>query len=249
MHHCLAYWTTALAQNASLTALGVLNDPVIPQQNGRYQMPFNARILGAQGFIPDVSVARLDAPSLRRISLPYITPVIAALAPPDMCPLPYEGGGGPDLEKTEELAFVASRGGAGTSDAAGVVFITDRMVAAPTGPIITIHGTAACVPTKGLWGQGAITLDQTLPSGRYAVVGLDVYGTNTQLARLIFPGQVFRPGCITQQAIGQFNGMQFRYGRFGLYGYFDSFAQPQVEVFGSGTATTQDVFLDLVKVS
>jgi hypothetical protein len=95
---------------------------------------------------------------------------------------------------------------------------------------------------------GNLTLEQDLPSGVYAVVGLDAVGATTQALRLRFPGATIAPGCLVQQAAGQFFLGTFRYGAFGSFGSFDFNQPPTVEAIGAAGAQAITVFMDIIKV-
>ena len=249
MHHLLASYTNDLAQDASNVALGAITDQAVNISNGRYQFIQDVQIKAALGLIADGTNLRINTPSLRRITLPSIAPIQAAVAPSDWPPIIYYDEYGPIIEKTEELSLEASRGGAGAGDAFAFLWCQYAKRMAPPGAIYTLRATSTITVAEGAWAAGNITLDQTLPAGRYAVVGMAAYGTNLLAARLIFPNQTPRPGVVAQQAAGQWNDDMMRMGRFGLFGEFVSYAQPMLECIGSGANTAQTVFLDVVKVS
>lgn len=249
MFHTLAFYTNDLAINASLVALGTVTDQIIPVQNNRYQTVEDWTAFAAYVGIPDCTAARINAPSLRRISLPYISPMSLTALPANVPPLIMYGDFGPRLERTEELTIEASRGNVAAADAYALLWVRARQKMATPGPIITVQLTTSITIAEGVWTAGNITLTQTLPAGRYEIVGMDAFGTNLLAARVIFPGGGYRPGVLAQGAQGEWNQMDSRFGRMGAFGTFDSFAQPLVECFGVGAGTSQIIYWDLVKVS
>ena len=90
-------------------------------------------------------------------------------------------------------------------------------------------------------------MEQTLPQGRYAIVGMDVIGTNLAAARLIVPGAFFRPGCLGRNAVGNVPNPVFTDGSLGVWGIINSVNLPALETFAIGANTTQTVYLYLVR--
>ena len=91
MFHTLAFYTAALASAAANTPLGVLTDQSFGQQNGRYQTPVDMRITAAYVAGDSLLNARVNTPSLRTISLPYIDPIATVLVNPGAGPVPLYG--------------------------------------------------------------------------------------------------------------------------------------------------------------
>lgn len=97
-----------------------------------------------------------------------------------------------------------------------------------------------------------MVLAQGLPSGRYQVVGMDCIGTTLIGARLAFPNAGPRPGCLGRASLAVFPhpASLFRAGNLGPFGEFDSYAQPQIEVFASSAAAIVFTgYLDLIQLS
>lgn len=249
MFHLLGFYTANLALSASNVALGVPVDQVIPTQNGRYQAPEDWRAFAAYGGIDTPVSLRINTPSLRRVSLPYITPISGTALPANVPPVLLWGQNQPQIEKTEELTLEASRGAVAAADCFALLWVRTRDWMATPGPSYTVRGTATITGSAGTWQAGSITLDQTLPAGKYQVVGMEGFGTAVLAARLIFPNQVYRPGVLCQQAVGEWSLQDFRYGKQGVFGEFVSYAQPMLEIFCTAASAAQTVFLDLVKIN
>jgi hypothetical protein len=119
---------------------------------------------------------------------------------------------------------------------------------------LTLKATYSITPgTIYTWtGAQTLTFETTFKGGWYAIVGMNVEDPGTLFARLIFPvgqayqGRILRPGCIVQQAYGNRPDPRFM-GRLGLYGYFNSFEQPYIEIFSTTTsAHTGDCRFDVI---
>lgn len=241
-----------VAQNAVYDSLNAVTDQSQTiSSNGKFIFPQRYKIVQAAVMGTALTNARLDAPSLRNLVLPQIYPVIVAAAPPDQPPISWLGDYGPTLQTNEEFTIDVSHAGAGADDIFAAVFLQDQGSAAPGGPAFTLYGTATITHVKGSWVLGPLTLDQTLPSGRYAVVGFDAVAANAFAVRLVFPGlNQWRPGVIANASYGRRSWMdRNRMGRMGAWGEFFNTAQPQVEVLGhtAGSASVA-VVIDVIKV-
>ncbi len=249
MHHLLGFWTTNLATPSTNVGLGVLTDTVVPVQNNRYQMPWDATILAAYGGGNNAVDLRINAPPFRLISLPYVTPLQAQPIPSNAAPVQNLGSGQLTVGRTNEVLLEASTTGGVAADFGAALWITPGFRSAPVGPIYTVQWT--CTPTlvKGAWVLSAINFTQILPAGRWAIVGMEVFGANTMLDRVAFADQVYRPGVLVRNAVGGWIDQTFRAGNFGKFGEFVSYAQPNVEFLGTAAgANAQIGYFDLVQI-
>ena len=118
----------------------------------------------------------------------------------------------------------------------------------------TIRGTAAITATAlgNAWGAGAITFEQSLEAGMYAVVGMKMLSATAIAARLIFPNQGARPGCIGYATpltgVGAIENPMFRNGNLGIWGTFSHTSPPQLEIMAAAADTAEEVYLDVVKI-
>jgi len=104
----------------------------------------------------------------------------------------------------------------------------------------------------------ALTFEQGLRGGTYAVAGAQLQGTNVLAFRLVFPhmpnykGRFLRPGYLASQAVGDQmydpNGMGPGY--FGIAGKFATFEPLQIEIWASSSSSIAcAVLLWLIRVS
>lgn len=246
--HTFAYYTNDLALSAADVALGTVSDVLLNVNSGGYLMPENWRLFAAYVGIPDATEAYLDSPSLRRLFLPFLDPMSLTALPANNPPIIELGQNGYDLLKTEIVKVVASRGAVAAADAYTLLWAGPRRHAAPVGPVFTMRATSAVVTAEGTWTTGALTFDQTLPPGEFAVVGMSSYGTNLLASRLVLKNTAYRPGILAQGAQGEWNQPVFRNGNFGLFGRFTNYDPPQIDCFGVGATGTQIHYLDIVKL-
>lgn len=241
-----------VAQNADLTNLTPVTDPLVTVQNSRFIFPFQADIGCMLVNIPDGSRARINTPSMRSVALPEIYPTKVTAENGTNPPIQGPMWGTLRIPMNDEFGIDVSRAGAGAADCYAGLWYAPSRTPAPGGPVITLRTTATLTLTVGTWVVGNLTFDQALPYGRYAVVGMQATVGDAMFARLAFPGQTqYRPGVPVVEAYGSYvNPQVFRMGEFGLFGVFDSTAQPLIEVLGHTAGAEAGVYLlDLIKIS
>ncbi|MAH48063.1 hypothetical protein CMI37_19730, partial [Candidatus Pacearchaeota archaeon] len=127
------------------------------------------------------------------------------------------------------------------------VWLSDGALAPVNGDIRTIRATLAISLVVTGWTNGAITFPVSLKAGRYQVVGMRCVSTNGVFARLVFPGQAWRPGVpIVNDEVDR-DAPLFRNGAAGVWGEFDSASPPTVDAIGV-TDSSQELFLDLIYI-
>jgi hypothetical protein len=133
-----------------------------------------------------------------------------------------------------------------------VVFLADRMVAAPAdGQLFWLGGgtTGTASPLQWTPIQGSGGAGGALPAGTYGVVAMEHRSATAIAARIQFPGATYRPGVISvRDAFSQTNPT-FYTGPFGIVGTFESFAPPVLEVLCAEPDTEHDMFLGVIKLS
>lgn len=246
--HTLGFYTGSLASDASNVALGTVSDQMVYSVNNQFQMPKNVTLVAGYASNDAYTSVRINAPSLRRLYFPQIDPVESTLSPANNPPINVFGDMGPRLEMTEGVSVEASRGTATASAAAALLWISDGGIQTVGGPIYSMLATSAVTIAAGTWAAGPLTFSQTLPAGRYMMVGMASYGTNLYAARMVFINGGFRPGVLAQQAYGQYSLDQFRRGNMGSFGSFDNTTLPSIECMGTGAGTSQTHILDLIKI-
>jgi len=151
------------------------------------------------------------------------------------------------LDPFESLELQCNTDNAGAAQHWGFALLSDGSQSPVNGRIYTVRATAAVALTVNTWQNGALTFDQTLPVGRYQVVGMRARGTNLVAARLVFVGGINRPGVFAVNAIGDHDPIKFRHGGFGVFGEFHTNTPPTVDCAGV-TDTAQQFLFDLIRV-
>lgn len=251
MFHTLCYGGAVVASVNNQNVSAAVDNVITTSANNKYIMPDRVRVMAAAALNDLITRARINAPSLRNEGLPEIFPLRRNAAPatnPDVC---YWRDMGPTLQKNEEVGLEISDGVSVTLNASGAIWIYDKIDAIPAGKRMRIFATSTITLVANAWASGNLTLDQTLPFGRYAVIGMAVVCTNAFAGRLIFPRTgVWRPGVLASPTIGQTDFAQyFMAGNVGKWGEFESVAQPLLELFGiTAGAQTASVVLDMVQL-
>jgi len=129
-------------------------------------------------------------------------------------------------------------------------------------PTHSITGLSTTDPTAGTWSTLPITWDQSLPRGRYAVIGMQVgvYKASGPVyggARLIFLETTWRPGVIVRGGEGAYLGMASIHPAL-LYGErwplmneisFDHDEMPDMEVMEGAANEEHSIELLLQKIA
>jgi hypothetical protein len=245
----LVGWSEAQSYGAILAKIAAIADPHVRVEGNNIVVPSLNKLAGILGIGAYISDLQLDAPSLRRTALQDISKLCIAAEP--TVPTPWE-----DLfEKPRTLdvaeplsAAVSNSATASTTRVSVLAFLSDGKIEPVPGEIFTVRASAGATLTPYTWTNAALTFRQTLPAGKYAVVGMRAQSDGLIAARLVFPGSPWRPGCIGFDTMSDVDVDRFRMGKAGVWGIFDHVAPPTVDFLSSSADTSEIVWLDLVKV-
>lgn len=252
------FHTVAFSADYVTTNIGGLTTPVVDNtvfiSGNNLNIPSGLNnLFGAIPFATTggaSTTAQLQSPSLRETFFPDLNPKpIAATA--GTLPTIFELFDNPvPLVVNEGLNYFDDASSAATAGQHGaVVFLSDgSRTPVVKSKIFTMRATATITLVKSTWVNGALTFGQTLPVGKYDVVGLRAEGTGLLAARINFigPSAVTRPGCPAQATSQVSDVIAFRMGRLGVWGTFDSTTPPSIDCLGV-TGTTQVFYFDLVQ--
>jgi len=247
----MVYTTVAWYEAAAKTleAIDAVPDEHVTGSGDDITIPIGLdQVVGIQLTGATLARARLSSPSLRRIWLEELNPFASTLGliPSDPIIALIDRMADPiPLTASEKLNVLVTCAAAG---ACAVVFLADGPIEPVHGDIRTIRATATIADEAGKWVSGPLAFDQTLPAGRYQVVGFRCLDAHGIAARLLFVGQWPRPGCVCGDDVEAIADTPFRWGNPGVLGEFEFDQPPQMEVLSDGTGVAQEVYLDLIQV-
>jgi len=242
----LAGWSQSVDQ-PTVAPISALADPVLTVSGNNIQVPDWANYLvGAAGVGVNLTRFQIQSPSLRRILNYEVAPLNYQATPlnpavqADLFDHPIQ------LDPYEQLQAYCAEDGAGATRMNGLIWLGDGKLDQVTGPVFSMRATASVTLTAYAWTNTAITFDQVLPVGNYAIVGARFFSTGLIAFRFVLQGQTARPG-----ALGQIDNLKAilsnqREGGWGNWGVFNSTSQPTMDFLSSSADTSETGVIDLV---
>ena len=248
MHHTCA--TFVAAGNTANTNQPPVQDGIMVIQNSHFLPQRDMYLL--YGYHSGVTEqrARITTPKTRQISPIFIRPINAALLPATLTrPADYRSNPF-RLAALEEIAVESTNSAVGPNNSFTVLGLSPGPSNPPaSGDVYTMRGTGTGTAGAAAWTQIVMTWADTLPAGRYQCVGLNASSATMIAARLIFDQQAWRPGCIGGVDETTIQDQMFRFGGLGVWGEFNAYAMPNVEVLCNAADAAYIVYLDLIRIS
>lgn len=250
MFHIVA-WEESIDPGGALVTINAIREEMLFTSGDDIRVHVSMpNIIGKAATINDASAARaqIQSPSLRVMTNLDVEPVVAALtfgSPPEASFHPQSAI---PVVADEALNFAVQSDPVSAVLHRGFVWLADAAQQPIAGQFFSVRATSAIALVTGTWVNGNLVMSQTLPTGRYQVIGMRARGTNLVAARLVFPEQIARPGVLAVNAIGDEDPWSFRRGMAGVWGEFLNTVPPTVDALGT-TDTAQTYILDLVRVS
>lgn len=246
--HMAAYFGS-VSNTGSNNDTPAVNDGILTISNTHFVLPVPGKVMAAMGLGANLNRLQLNTPSLRYVGLPSVEPINQSLTVPSPANYVDFTANPIPIPPIDEIAMMFTNGGAAAeNETAGVIFSFQFKPVMP-GAIYRLRGTATITGATGTWANGSITMDTTLPQGRYAMVGADVIGTNIAFARFIFPGAGWRPGVFARNALANILPRINIDRSLGVMGEFESINLPNLEILCTGANTAQTVYLDLIRLT
>jgi len=244
-----AYFQTV--DNDSLAAINPLADETVFVSGKDIMVPagynnlVGATYIGASG-----EEAVLDSPALRSISRLSISPLDVAAEPNSLDHFVDYSMNPPQVEPGEALNALTENSGSSAVDQTVGVWLSDGPVTPVTGANSRIIRATATMPSGAdQWVNAQLSFDIDLPAGTYSVIGFKVVEATTLLGRLIFPQQGLRPMVVGSDSVGDVQHDPFLRGNYGSLGQFQNFVPPKVEILKTGSGTSLEAYLNVVKVA
>lgn len=235
--------------SAVLVPTAALADPSMTVSGDNIQVPeYASMLVGAYAIGANVTRAQLQSPSLRRILNYEIRPVNVGAEPLSPPVTGLFNGSAIQLDVDEQLQAHMAEDAAGASAVTILVWLSDAGLAPIDGEIFTVRVTNATTLVANTWTNGALTFDQVLPVGKYAIVGARFESAGLVAFRFLFQGQTARPGGLGCDAAADLEMKGQRGGGWGSWGEFNSTNPPTVDFLSISADTSQVGLLDLIKV-
>lgn len=248
MFTTVAFYVAAGSSPTTLTEVAVLADQSVNYSANDLTVPKLSKLMAVLGIATDIERLQVEAPSLRDLFLEEISPLVRAQVPtgPD--------GGVVNMTRsplelvTSEVLNVLLENTANTYASYILIWLCDDAPQEVQGDIHTVRAVPATAPTAFAWTHSILTLSQSLPVGRYALVGAAWVDASGIAARFKVTGYPWRPAC-PASTIGLGDQYDlFRKGKLGTWLEFDHDSPPTVDLL-SGSTTAGEIFLDLIKLS
>jgi len=235
--------------SATLVPTAALADPSMTVSGDNIQVPdYAPNLLGCVAIGANVTRAQIQAPSLRRIinlevdplnvNAEPLSPPLAAMPLPS--PLPLDVG--------EQLQAYMSEDATGASQVTILAWLVDKAIEPVSADIYSVRVTAATTLVAYTWTNAALTFDQVLPVGRYAIVGANFQSAGLLAFRFLFQAYTPRPGGLGRDAASDLALPGQRRGGWGVWGDFHSTTPPTVDFLSISADTSEVGVLDLVKL-
>jgi hypothetical protein len=249
----LAAWYESVDPAGAYDQLNAVPDQALTVSGVNVQVPALNKIVAMAGGAENTVAPRLRlaAPVLRTKSLFQIAPLSTASAG---AVEPLSPHSIVDLRKTplqmvtgEQLVMELLSNPAAAQIQWALAWLADGPIEQVTGDVFTVRATASATLTAGSWTNTALTFDENLPRGRYAIVGMKAISAGLIAARLVLPDIKWRPGVLGNDLVEDIEWPGFRYGGMGVFGEFedvDGFTADFLSVSGD---TAETVYVDLIQ--
>jgi hypothetical protein len=243
----LAAFTEAIDATAN-TDVNFLSDDYLDLVNNHARLRSPMSLYAAHAQSATLNRVRIDSPSIRLVGNPFIRPIQAALLPAndpnlmDLSRSPFK------LQVGEEIAIQATAAPAMTERFFALLWLADRLTPVPVGDIYPIRFTSATAAVADAWTTLAITLDQAIAPGEYALIGSEHQSTNAIAHRWIIPDKPWRPGALSVTAVGNRTHKLFYQHGLGEWGRFLNTSLPQLQVLCDGADAAHVGWMYIVRI-
>jgi hypothetical protein len=247
MIHVVAFGSS-ITNSGALVQINQIPDGIIPPAgNGLLIPPQFKYILGVAAIGASITRAQLASASFRDYGNMDLLPVNIGTVYESPVrwqnwldqPLPISG--------PVELDAFAAQAGAGAEFDYLIAWLWDGVLQKPTRRPLSVHATASATLVAKKWTAVAMTLDNGLDQGTYALVGARAKSA-TGLAFRVVPNDNSsnRCGGLMVQAVDGYDlGLQ-RLGGLGTWTTFTNYNLPQFEYLAVSADSSEDMILDLI---
>ena len=248
MPFTLVAWAESTTAAKTMYAINAVPDPHLRVSDDDVWVPSALPMLAGCIFMGvNLTEARIESPTLRTLTPIDVLPFELAVKPSSNPKAVLQPMAPKTVGATEALNAKISATAA--NKLCALAFLCDGPLAPAVGEIFTVKCATSITTTPYSWTNAALIFAQSLPSGRYAIVGMRAKASNLIAARLVISGFAWRPGCIGCQAYNDMERLEFRHGRMGTWGEFDHDIPPTVDFLSQDADTNPEVWLDLIKLA
>lgn len=246
VHTVVAYFENVACDG--LDFVNALADQHVTYVDDDITIPEMNAIMGVHCLGTGIIDARLLSPSLRRMWNLDVFPFVGAAAKPIAGNLLMDMHENPlPLVVSEKLNLQVDNGNV-ANNMYGIIFLTNGYQTPEKGEIFTIKSENTTALVANTWSNQPLIFGQTLPAGRYRVVGMAYRGAGAIASRLVFVGSAWRPGCLGVVDHEDQGEPIFRHGRLGNWGEFEFDQPPSVDCLDTTAAVKQEIWLDLIQI-
>jgi len=247
--HLSAFRGSVVNATTNTAIAGVLDNILARSAGNNFLAPQNSVIAASIGGGVNASRQRINTPAVRQVGFPQVAPMGTGVTAINPANLAYWGEYGAKPADADEVSVEATHSDAAPQIQWNLMWWRFGKKAWTPGKQYRLRYTGAIAGVVGSWASGALTFDQTLPSGIYQIQGMNAFGANLLGARLIFTGGGWRPGVLAMQTLSSVPRPEFTDGSLGVFGEFDSVTIPQLEIYVEAANAAQEGFLDVVRLS
>lgn len=255
-------------------ALDAVGDEVFSRRNNNWFLTEDWYVFLGYAHGTSITAARFNTPILNSYGVRRFWPVERDVDVPDDPAVADMRDSVMLLPRDEEIQIATSNDlGAATEQHEVCLWITSKdrisgrslVRSLPPGALASgigeirqkVRCTATITSVATAWtGFNALTFEQTVRRGTWAVIGAQCFANAPLAFRLNFPRAPFQqnrklfPGGLCQQAIGEKPLLLQQDGGLGVWGYFASDETPTLSIYSVGAASEACVlYLDLLYIS
>lgn len=242
MFHLLGFGATTLDASAGDVQLNAAADDQYSIRNNAFQIPVDHNLYAMYMGTLNMSRGRINTASNRQRGNPQIWPFNIAVLPASPLPIMDLRDNPIKLYREEDFRVDISAPVAANSNAFAVVSPEPLNRSIPYRDIRILRFTASVTAVANAWSNfNAITFQDTIEGGNYAIYGMHVAGANVLGARLSLQGQFSRPGCVGSALSGPIVPGNIFMGGLGTWGFFNTYSVPLIQTMenaaGASTPT------------
>lgn len=248
MFHVLGY------QGSSHDVVGLdatpIPDDIVTIQNGHFLPSTDLNLFGFYAGGSILNYVQLVTPTTRQISVPRLVPINNSVTPPNNPNMVDLRGNPLRLRAVEEISMLNTLGtNASNIPFINILFVGKSLDPIPQGDILTLHGTSTTTAVVNGWTSLAITYDNTLPAGTYAIIGAQVQSANAIAHRFIFKDMFYRPGFMSVTSFYNRPVWDYYRGAMGLLGTFTTTTYPTLQVLCAVADAAHDVTFSIIRIA